>query len=43
MYGMQVRTADAPATAVHEGQRQYFCSDHCRHRFLARAGVRSQE
>jgi uncharacterized membrane protein YraQ (UPF0718 family)/YHS domain-containing protein len=31
--GMQVRTADAPATALHEGRRYYFCSDHCRERF----------
>ena len=32
--GMQVRTADAPATTVHAGQ-PYFCSDHCRERFEA--------
>jgi YHS domain-containing protein len=31
--GMQVRTADAPATAVHGGQRFFFCSDGCRDRF----------
>jgi YHS domain-containing protein len=31
--GMQVRTADAPAMAVHEGERFYFCCDHCRERF----------
>jgi uncharacterized protein len=31
--GMQVRVADAPATAGHEGTRHYFCSDHCRARF----------
>jgi YHS domain-containing protein len=31
--GMQVRTSDAPATAVHAGERFYFCSDHCRERF----------
>jgi uncharacterized membrane protein YraQ (UPF0718 family)/YHS domain-containing protein len=31
--GMQVRTADAPATAVHGGQRFLFCSDGCRERF----------
>jgi YHS domain-containing protein len=31
--GMQVRTADAPATAVHRGQRFFFCSDGCRERF----------
>jgi uncharacterized protein len=32
--GMQVRTADAPATAVHAGERFYFCSDSCRERFV---------
>jgi uncharacterized membrane protein YraQ (UPF0718 family)/YHS domain-containing protein len=31
--GMQVRTADAPATARHEGRDVYFCSDHCRERY----------
>jgi uncharacterized protein len=31
--GMQVRTSDAPASTVHEGERLYFCSDHCRDRF----------
>jgi len=31
--GMQVETSAAPATAVHAGQRHYFCSDHCQHRF----------
>jgi YHS domain-containing protein len=34
--GMQVRTADAPATALHAGELQFFCSDHCRERFEAR-------
>jgi uncharacterized membrane protein YraQ (UPF0718 family)/YHS domain-containing protein len=33
--GMQVRTADAPATVVHGGVRHYFCSDHCAERFRA--------
>jgi uncharacterized protein len=33
--GMQVRTADAPATATHNGVRYFFCSDHCRERFEA--------
>jgi YHS domain-containing protein/uncharacterized membrane protein YraQ (UPF0718 family) len=33
--GMQVETAHAPATLVHHGERIYFCSDHCRHRFEA--------
>ncbi len=32
--GMQVEKANAPATAVHNGQAQYFCSDHCRHRYI---------
>jgi uncharacterized membrane protein YraQ (UPF0718 family)/YHS domain-containing protein len=31
--GMQVRTVDAPAIAVHAGQRFFFCSDGCRERF----------
>ena len=31
--GMQVQTANAPASLVHEGHVVYFCSDHCRHRF----------
>jgi uncharacterized membrane protein YraQ (UPF0718 family) len=33
--GMQVEKAHAPAFAVHDGQRTYFCSDHCAHRFGA--------
>jgi YHS domain-containing protein/uncharacterized membrane protein YraQ (UPF0718 family) len=33
--GMQVRTADAPATATHNRHRYYFCSDRCRERFVA--------
>ena len=32
---MQVRTADAPASVVHEGTPVYFCSDRCRERFEA--------
>jgi uncharacterized membrane protein YraQ (UPF0718 family)/YHS domain-containing protein len=32
--GMQVRTADAPARAEHEGTTYSFCSDHCRARFV---------
>jgi uncharacterized membrane protein YraQ (UPF0718 family)/YHS domain-containing protein len=31
--GMQVQTANAPASITHDGQRVYFCSDHCRERF----------
>jgi YHS domain-containing protein/uncharacterized membrane protein YraQ (UPF0718 family) len=31
--GMQVRTADAPATTVRNGERFYFCGDPCRERF----------
>ncbi len=31
--GMQVRTADAPARAVHDGVTVYFCADRCRQRF----------
>ncbi|HLY67869.1 MAG TPA: permease [Chloroflexota bacterium] len=34
MCGMQVQTANAPATAELDGQRYYFCSDHCMHHFL---------
>jgi uncharacterized protein len=33
--GMQVEKAHAPASVVHDGQRTYFCSDHCAHRFGA--------
>ena len=33
--GMQVQTADAPASALHDGTRLFFCSDHCRDRFEA--------
>ena len=34
--GMQVEKENAPATAVVDGTRYWFCSDHCQHRFLAR-------
>ena len=33
--GMQVQTAHAPASMIHEGHLVYFCSDHCRRRFEA--------
>jgi YHS domain-containing protein len=33
--GMQVEAAHAPASTEHEGQRIYFCSEHCKHRFDA--------
>ena len=33
--GMQVRTADAPASTRHEGITFYFCSDKCKERFEA--------
>jgi uncharacterized membrane protein YraQ (UPF0718 family) len=33
--GMQVERAAAPATAAWAGTRHWFCSDHCRDRFLA--------
>ncbi|HZQ76067.1 MAG TPA: permease [Acidimicrobiia bacterium] len=33
--GMQVRTADAPATAHHDGRQYWFCADRCRERFEA--------
>jgi uncharacterized membrane protein YraQ (UPF0718 family) len=32
--GMQVETANAPATAAHGGQRFHFCSDHCHEAFV---------
>ena len=32
--GMQVRTADAPARAEHDGQDYYFCSDRCHASFV---------
>ena len=47
--GMQVETAHARATAVHEGQRYYFCSDRCRERLekepqrFTAAGARRKE
>ncbi|MGO8872163.1 MAG: permease, partial [Acidimicrobiales bacterium] len=33
--GMQVETANAPASSVHDSRRVYFCSDHCCSRFEA--------
>jgi uncharacterized membrane protein YraQ (UPF0718 family)/YHS domain-containing protein len=33
--GMQVEVAHAPATLVSNGERHYFCSDHCAHRFVS--------
>jgi uncharacterized protein len=33
--GMQVRTSDAPASTVRDGERHYFCSDRCLERFEA--------
>ncbi|PZR79417.1 MAG: hypothetical protein DLM65_10785 [Candidatus Aeolococcus gillhamiae] len=43
--GMQVETAQAPASLRHGGSRWYFCSDHCAERFSAdvvrHAAVRS--
>ena len=36
--GMQVQISQAPATAIHNGTRHYFCSDHCQHRFTADPG-----
>jgi YHS domain-containing protein len=32
---MQVQTAHAPASIIHDGRSVYFCSDHCQHRFEA--------
>jgi uncharacterized protein len=31
--GMQVEISHAPASAVHDGETVYFCSDHCAQRF----------
>ncbi|TPG32663.1 YHS domain-containing protein [Mycobacterium hodleri] len=31
--GMQVEESSAPATAIRDGHRYYFCSDHCQQRF----------
>jgi uncharacterized membrane protein YraQ (UPF0718 family)/YHS domain-containing protein len=33
--GMQVETRHAPASLVRDGQRLYFCSDHCARRYAA--------
>ncbi len=33
--GMQVEVAHAPASTVHLDERVYFCSEHCRERFVA--------
>jgi YHS domain-containing protein len=33
--GMQVRTADAPATTMYQGAMIHFCSDRCKDRFVA--------
>jgi YHS domain-containing protein len=41
--GMQVRTSDAPASSVHNGDRVYFCSDHCRERFQRDASKETSE
>jgi YHS domain-containing protein len=35
---MQVETTHAPATAVHDDHRYYFCSDRCAERFAADPG-----
>jgi YHS domain-containing protein len=32
---MQVEKVHAPASRLHAGERQYFCSDHCAQRFDA--------
>ena len=39
--GMQVETANAVASVVADGQRVYFCSDHCKARFSAGAVPRA--
>ena len=40
--GMQVRTADAPASWQRDGETVFFCSERCRDRFTAAAAVPSQ-
>jgi len=35
MCGMQIQTANAPASLVRDGRVIYFCSDHCKGRFQA--------
>jgi uncharacterized membrane protein YraQ (UPF0718 family)/YHS domain-containing protein len=37
--GMQVETTHAPATLEHDGERVYFCSDHCAGRFAERSAL----
>ena len=41
--GMQVQTINAPASHVVDGERFYFCSDHCRERFLRTYGSEATE
>ena len=36
--GMQVESANAPATLFDGSATHYFCSDHCRHRLEADPG-----
>ncbi len=36
--GMQIPTADAPASLLVDGRPVYFCSDHCRNRFTGDPG-----
>jgi hypothetical protein len=33
--GMQVEVSTAPSALIHSGHPVYFCSDHCRHRFVS--------
>ena len=37
--GMQLETAQAPATVAHAGERHYFCSDRCAERFSRALGM----
>jgi hypothetical protein len=41
MCGMQVQTANAPATRERDGTRHYFCSDHCAERFTRETAGRT--
>jgi uncharacterized protein len=40
--GMQVDIRHAPATTEHDGHRVYFCSDHCRGRFVTQRAPASR-
>ena len=43
MCGMQVEMAHAPASSLRDGERVYFCSDHCKERFGAGPDPRADQ